>query len=198
MGQKGEGGGVDQELVRALAHPLRVRVLEVLEKGPSSPKRIADELDVRLGNVSYHVGVLAECGCIELVDRRQARGAVEHFYRVKPERGIGSGAWKAVPASLRGNVAADAFNAFSRRAIEALQADTVESRQASGVTWMSLSVDETGWEELLRILEDVEVRFRAVVERSAARLEKDLAGVAIPAVVAVVAFEMPQGEAGSR
>lgn len=195
MSKKGEGSEVDQQLVRALAHPLRVQVLGVLERGPNSPKRISAEIDVPLGNVSYHVNVLQECGCIELVDKRPARGAVEHFYRAKPDSGIGSRAWRAVPRSLRGDSAADALNAFTGRAIEALQAGTMQSREGSGVHWISLNVDEPGWQEVRRILEGVEKRFCAVGEKSTARLEGALTGT--PVVVAVAAFEMPKGEVGS-
>ncbi len=34
-----------------------------------------------MGNVSYHVKKLVSLGVVELVDKRQVRGAVEHFYR---------------------------------------------------------------------------------------------------------------------
>lgn len=82
MGARGEAG--DQDLVRAFAHPLRIQILQILGDGPSSPKRIADLLEQPLSNVSYHVRVLSKCNCVQLVDTRPARGAVEHIYEVKP------------------------------------------------------------------------------------------------------------------
>lgn len=195
MAKKDEGSEVDQLLVKALAHPLRVRLLKILERGPSSPKRMSDEIGEPLGNVSYHVNVLQECGCIEFVRSRPARGAVEHFYRAKIEKGVGSRIWQTVPDSLRGDAAADALDAFAGRAIEALQAGTMQSRDGSGVNWISLNVDEAGWQEVLHILKGVEDRFRTVAEESAARFEEGAVG--IPLVLAVAAFEMPQGATGS-
>lgn len=42
---------------KALAHPLRVRILETIERlgGVASPNQIASELGEPLGNVSYHI-----------------------------------------------------------------------------------------------------------------------------------------------
>lgn len=82
MGEPEDGG--DQDLARAFAHPLRIQILQILGNGPSSPKRISESLEEPLSNVSYHVRVLSKCNCIQLVDTRPARGAVEHIYRVKP------------------------------------------------------------------------------------------------------------------
>lgn len=67
---------------KALAHPLRVRVLETIEDlgGLASPKQIAAALKEPLGNVSYHAKALLEFGWLELVKTEPRRGAVEHFY----------------------------------------------------------------------------------------------------------------------
>lgn len=70
--------------MRAFAHPLRIQILQILGDGPSSPKRISETLGEPLSNVSYHVRVLSKCNCVQLVDTRPARGAVEHIYEVKP------------------------------------------------------------------------------------------------------------------
>lgn len=68
-------------LAKAVAHPLRVRILTVLENTTSSPNQLAHELDAPLGNVSYHVKTLLEYECVELAKTEPRRGAVEHFYR---------------------------------------------------------------------------------------------------------------------
>jgi DNA-binding transcriptional ArsR family regulator len=73
---------IDQRLVRAVGHPLRVEILEVLlAQSDRSPTQIAKHLERRLGNVSYHVNVLRDCEVIELVGTRPRRGAIEHFFR---------------------------------------------------------------------------------------------------------------------
>jgi len=58
---------VDQRLIKALGHPLRQRLLHELNQRTASPNELAQVLDEPLGNVSYHVKILAECEAIELV-----------------------------------------------------------------------------------------------------------------------------------
>ena len=57
----------DPRLVKALAHPLRFRILTVLDERMASPSELAEELGAPLGNVSYHVRILASLGLIRLV-----------------------------------------------------------------------------------------------------------------------------------
>lgn len=72
----------DQRLAKALSSSLRARALALIVNGTTSPKAIAGELGLDVRAVAYHVRVLRELGCIELVETRQRRGAVEHVYRV--------------------------------------------------------------------------------------------------------------------
>lgn len=185
-------GEVDQRMVRALAHPLRVRILRQLEEGPNGSKRLADRMGEKLGDVSYHMKVLLKYDCIELVETIPRRGAVEHIYSLKPLGAVGSRMWKAVPPALRTRYAGTALAAFTTRAVEALDAGTVQSREGSGVTWLPLSVDEQGWRELQGVLDNVEKRSRAVADKSAERMEGPRDG--FPIVVAVAAFEIATGE----
>ena len=42
----------DPRLVRALAHPLRVRILAVLDEQQASPSALAERLGAPLGNIA--------------------------------------------------------------------------------------------------------------------------------------------------
>jgi predicted transcriptional regulator len=46
-----------------------------------SPKDLSLELHAPLSTVNYHVTELRNSGLVEVVDERQVRGAIEHFYR---------------------------------------------------------------------------------------------------------------------
>jgi DNA-binding transcriptional ArsR family regulator len=183
---------LDQQMVRALSHPLRVEILRQLEDGPSSPVRLSERIKEPLGNVSYHFKVLLNFGCIELVSTITRRGAVEHIYGLKPNGTMGARTWKAVPPALRTRYAGTALADFTTRAVEALDAGTPETREGSGVTWLPLNVDEQGWEELQGVLGKVEKRFRGVADKSAERMASPRDG--IPVIVAVAAFEIASGE----
>ncbi len=71
-----------QRMATALSNPLRARALDLIATGVASPKLIADELDLDVRTVAYHVRVLHKLGCIELVETLPRRGAVEHVYRL--------------------------------------------------------------------------------------------------------------------
>jgi predicted transcriptional regulator len=78
---EGGAGAGNRSLERALAHPLRARALELFGDAPKSPNQVAKELEVDVSSLAYHVRVLRKLGCIELVETKQRRGALEHFYR---------------------------------------------------------------------------------------------------------------------
>lgn len=73
--------GAMQKTAKALAHPLRVRILEEMGDGEASPNQLRQVLDEPLGNVSYHMKELVEFGAIAPTKTEPRRGAVEHFYR---------------------------------------------------------------------------------------------------------------------
>jgi DNA-binding transcriptional ArsR family regulator len=73
---------IDQRLAKALSHSVRAQALSVIADGPASPKQVAERLGVDIRNVAYHVRVLQRLECIELVETRQRRGAVEHIYKI--------------------------------------------------------------------------------------------------------------------
>jgi DNA-binding transcriptional ArsR family regulator len=70
-------------LINAIAHPLRRRILRLLaDRGEqSSPARIGKEFHLQVGMIGYHMRVLEELGAVELTDEGMVRGAVEHFYK---------------------------------------------------------------------------------------------------------------------
>lgn len=73
-----------ERLARANTHPLRVSILEVLHIDDGrilSPKDLSLELQAPLSTVNYHVTELRRSNLVEVVDERQVRGAMEHFYR---------------------------------------------------------------------------------------------------------------------
>jgi DNA-binding transcriptional ArsR family regulator len=83
----------DPRYVKALAHPLRIRILAMLADRNASPVQLAAKLDATLGTVAYHVRTLHSLGLVELVDTRQRRGATEHYYRALEHPRFPDDAW---------------------------------------------------------------------------------------------------------
>jgi DNA-binding transcriptional ArsR family regulator len=70
-------------LAAALSHPSRVRVLRILDaRGQASTRELADEVDVSLGTMGYHVRRLKALGFLEVAESVPRRGMFEHYYRL--------------------------------------------------------------------------------------------------------------------
>src|SRR5215210_1939964 len=92
---------VDPRLAKALSHPMRARILMILNERVASPNEISEMIDERLPNVSYHVRALLELGCIELVDTAQRRGAIERYFRGIVRPFLSDRGWEKLPQSGR-------------------------------------------------------------------------------------------------
>jgi DNA-binding transcriptional ArsR family regulator len=67
--------------LRALAHPLRLRMLNLMWAGPMSAAELARELDVSHALASQHLRRLDAAGLVELVEERTRRGGRERRFR---------------------------------------------------------------------------------------------------------------------
>lgn len=71
----------DNDLLTALRHPLRRRILRRMDADEAiSPRELSRQLHEPLSNVSYHVRVLVDCAAVTLVDAQPVRGSMQHFY----------------------------------------------------------------------------------------------------------------------
>lgn len=189
---------LDQRLVRALAHPVRVQILEILSERVASPNMLAAELDTGLSHVAYHTRALDRCGCLELVQTAQRRGAVEHYYKARPRVFIGDQAWRQVPRSLRGAVTDASLQTFLSKALGALDAGTIDKRDDTTLTWMPLHLDEQGWREVTAILREATDRVVKAQDDSKERANSaELDARTISAVVALALFETGPSAGGA-
>ncbi len=69
------------EQIRALAHPLRHRVLGLLTNAPYTNKQLADLLQVSPPRLHFHVQELLAAGLIEIVSQQPKGGVIEKYYR---------------------------------------------------------------------------------------------------------------------
>lgn len=188
--------GITQQLAKALAHPLRVRILTSLHKGISSPNQLAQELGEPLGNVSYHVKTLLEFDCVELVKTEPRRGAVEHFYRATERAFISESDWEKIPASARKGISGAVLELIGQDATAALAAGTIDARD-SHVSRTPLTVDEQGWGDLATLLEETLKRAVEIQKESAKRIG-DGKGEEIDTKLAILQFESPAEDGAKK
>ena len=185
--------GITQQIAKALAHPLRVRILSSLHKGISSPNQLAQELGEPLGNVSYHVKTLLEYDCVELVKTEPRRGAVEHFYRATDRAFLSDSDWAKIPASARKGISGVLLESIGQSATEAMAAGTIEARSDSHLTETPLKLDKKGWSDLNKVLAEA-VKKASEIQKEAAKRLKDEDADPIATKLAIMHFEVPAAE----
>ena len=171
----------DARLVKALAHPLRVRILGVLDERIASPSELAEELDAPLGNVSYHVRILASLGLIRLVKETPRRGSVEHHYEAVPRPMISEEAWSLVPESVKRAVVGAALEGAGR-AVAAAAASGGFDRPETVLSRATGRLDAEGW----RALSDAARAFAEQAEAVQRDAEERLDGSGEPGEEATV------------
>jgi len=186
---------IDQRMVKALAHPLRVKILEILTERIASPNRLSDDLDAGLSHVAYHTRALDRYGCLELVDTAKRRGATEHFYKASPNSFIGDRVWRRVPRALLGGVSGATLQSFMDRAVAALEAGTIDGREDTTLYWMPVQLDEQGWEEVTATMEETVNKVLTAEAESRQRIARRKGHGAISAIVGVASFETPSSRA---
>src|SRR5215207_11318439 len=139
---------VDPRIAKALSHPMRARILMILNERVASPNEIADAIGERLPNVSYHVRALLELGTIELVDTAQRRGAIEHYYRAIVRPFFSDRDWKRLPRSGRQAISDTALKVVWEDLHDAITAGTFESRSDRHLSHNALALDEEGWKDM--------------------------------------------------
>jgi DNA-binding transcriptional ArsR family regulator len=181
---------LDESLMKALAHPLRWGILEIVsESGEASPVELARLLDQPLATVSHHVRVLRDSGSLELTRTEQRRGALEHYYRAVMPPFFDVEQWERSPIVLRRGVAGQIFTHIVAEATAAGQAGAFDAPEAH-VDRMVVELDTEGWRELSALLMDVLRRTQAIQEKSDAR--RGEAEETRVAQVAILSFEMAE------
>jgi DNA-binding transcriptional ArsR family regulator len=181
----------DPRLVKALAHPLRVRILAVLDEHVASPTELAEELHAPLGNVSYHVRTLLSLGLIELVKETPRRGSVEHHYSAVARPAISDQAWEAVPESVKRAMIGAALQQAGVYVNAAAAAGSF-NRANAHLSRTPLELDDEGWhavaEELLKFMDRAQE-----IERDCSERLKDAPESQTRGQLLMMLFETPVG-----
>src|SRR3954452_19799356 len=145
--EHGEVDYVDQDMAKALAHPLRIQILAALNKRLMSPSLFAKTHDEKLQNGSYHFRTLQKFGCIEEVESHPVRGAVEHFYRATKRVLFDGKAWDNLPQSIKVQASGQAVGDFLDAVATAMLRETFDSTNERVAVWMQRRLDSRGWSE---------------------------------------------------
>jgi hypothetical protein len=181
-----------------LAHPMRVRILEVVNEHPLSPVGFINagfapdiqEKQKALSLVSYHFRALETAGCIKIVDTIQRRGATEHVYGGCSRVFFSDAEFDALPAEQRQALSRTSWQGLVARTDGAIRKGTFDARTDRHLTWRAMELDERGYGEmtdrLARCYEDCEQIRKDAEDRLAVSGDK-----VVPTTVAMLGFESP-------
>src|SRR4051812_34981922 len=179
----------DPRMVKALAHPLRVRIMGLLERRTMSPKELSQALGVPLENVSYHVRALRTFGFIKLERRRQVRGAIEHHYRATARPRITAAAWAEMPELVKEAMTAanlgQVSDVVNRAAAQGgfANAESYLARQAVALGVQGFRQTADAITALLARLGEIEAGAQKRIRKGAPE---------VPAVVVAMLFDAPE------
>jgi DNA-binding transcriptional ArsR family regulator len=182
-----------------LAHPIRVRILEVVNERDMSPVHFANagyagEPDHRvLSSVSYHFRALSEAGAIVAVSRRQVRGAVETTYRGACRAYFSDEEWAEIPDAERRAISKVMYQGLFARVESAMIEGTFDNRANRWMVWRAMQLDEQGWSEFSEALHRADAEVEAIQRDAEARLA-ETEDEPIAATFGLLGFESPSAQ----
>ena len=179
----------DPRYVKAMSHPLRVRILAMLDERKASPNQLSGWLGATLGTVAYHVRTLQEFGLVELVDETRVRGAVEHHYRAKKRPRATEDGWAdarpvAKQAAAGGDL--DTILAYARASAAAGGFDRPDARLSRKI----VKLDDKGFAQLSKACEKLVAEADKIEAAAAQRIAKNAKKeTVVEAGIGVMLFE---------
>jgi DNA-binding transcriptional ArsR family regulator len=141
---------------KALADPLRLRLVEWLMERPRSARELADCADLPADRLYYHLGQLEEAGLIEVAEyRRLAGGKAERVYAPAKAEPPGDDASPEETAAFLQSV----LDATAMDITAAFQAGQAGRRREVDVTRGALRLTDQGLAELRGHLAQIAARF---------------------------------------
>jgi DNA-binding transcriptional ArsR family regulator len=159
---------VSVEFARALADPMRIRILGALREGPRSPAVLAEELDIDRRTLTRQARRLETLGFLSVL--RDGHGRVLR-YDLAAAPDFVDAVWERLPppvkqAAISGSLA-QIYSTVSKAA-----ADGGFNRADMHLTRTPLTLDEQGWAEISRDMMHMLVRLAQTQARAAERLAR--------------------------
>jgi len=181
----------EARIAKALAHPLRARILQRLGERVASPGDLAVELNAPLGVVSYHVRMLRDYECVELVRTEPVRGALQHFYRATARPTLDEAQWRKLPSSLRKELSGAAIGELVTDLAASADANLLDDPEVM-ITRTPLELDERAFKKLNKLLAKTHEQALAIAAESAERQGEKCPNVS-PTEIALMHFRRAPG-----
>jgi hypothetical protein len=190
-----------------LAHPLRMRIVEVCtEYGGLSPTEIRDRKlcagvktlegksgEQQLSTIGYHCRKLAEAEV--LTDHAEkARGFTKHIYSANVEAIFLDEDWTALDKEERESLTMNAYQRFLTAVQMSMKLGLFDERTDRVLGWGPLTMDEKGWKEVTDLMVDTFMTVEGPIREAAERRLMEPGATPLRLTYGVFAFESPMPE----
>jgi DNA-binding transcriptional ArsR family regulator len=187
-GHRLSGETSEARIAKALAHPLRARILQRLGERVASPGDLAVELGAPLGVVSYHVRMLRDYGCVELVRTEPRRGALQHFYKATARPNLEEGQWRTLPSGLRRELTGETIQELVSDLAQAADGGKLEDPDVV-LTRTPLELDQKGFKKLNKLMAKTLDQALAIASESSARRNEGTSTEVFPTELGLLHFK---------
>jgi len=187
---------IDQRLVRLASNPERLQALTFLNERAAGASEIAAELEIDVADAGRHLDAMHDEGLVEIVGEVLNRGAVEPRYRALVRSHFDNEEWAMIGLDEQKRLTGWILGMIEADAREALAAGTFTARPDTHVSRTTPTVDEQGWEEIRRILDDA-LQAVFTVEAAAAERLAEKGEKGFRAMAALLCYELPPRPAPS-
>ena len=162
----------DPRWLRAISHPIRIRLLAMLDEEAASPVILASKLNQPLGTIAYHVRTLYDLGLLKLVSTRQRRGATEHYYKTTGHPQSSEEAWEGLDTISKQRLLTALIAKATDYATRSAAAGGFDAKEAH-ISTNALKLDQKGWDALAKESKKWLAKAEQIERESAERLAPD-------------------------
>lgn len=162
----------DPRWLRAISHPIRIRLLAMLDEEPASPVILASKLNQPLGTIAYHVRTLYDLGLLKLVSTRQRRGATEHYYKTTGRPQSSEEAWEGLDGISKQRLLTALIAKATDYATRSAAAGGFDGKEAH-ISTNALKLDKKGWDALAKESKKWLAKAEQIEREAAERLAAD-------------------------
>jgi DNA-binding transcriptional ArsR family regulator len=178
----------DPRWLRAISHPIRIRLLAMLDEEPASPVILASKLNQPLGTIAYHVRTLYDLGLLKLVSTRQRRGATEHYYKTTGHPSSSEEAWEGLDSISKQRLLTALIARATDYATRSAAAGGFDAREAH-ISTDALKLDRQGLEQLAQESKKWLARAQEIERESAQRTGQDAEAQRLSIGLTLMLFE---------
>ena len=194
--KKAQRKRIEDVISFALAHPIRIEILMLLNEAIYTPNELSQLIGKPLHTVNYHVSELADDGAIELARTENVGNWTRHYYHAVKQPEVSEEEALKMTPQQRQVIAGVTLQCAMAEAMSALRAGNLVADPSNVfLSWRWFNVDREGQAEMMQELIESWQRIQEIEARSTAR-RADSGEEAVTMIAASLGFPRRRGANG--